>query len=189
MLKIYIPGGELYSEDQNQFYDVDGVELILEHSLKSIHEWEQKYHKPYLSQEKKTLEERSFYIQCMTLNLDEVLNAFEYFYTNIPDIVFKEVDEYLNDPMTATKIGNRSDKEPSQFSEDKVLTAEVIYAYLVLLNIPFECASWNFNTLMTLIKVVSIKKSDGGQKMSMAEIARQNQMINEKRRKRFHSKG
>lgn len=190
MLEIHISEREYYCEDENQFYMMDDVTIILEYSLKAIHMWEQKYHKPYFSKEQKTKEENSYFIRCMTLNVEEVVESFEHFYDNIPDFVLSKVETYLTDPQTATKITKRIEKnETNPFAQDEVITAEVVYAWMVLLNIPFECEKWNFNTLMTLIRVVNLKKNDGGEKMSKADILKQNNAINEKRRKMLHSKG
>ena len=53
-LSIRIPEKELYDPLKKKFITVKETELMLEHSLLSISKWEEKWHKPYLSPEKKT---------------------------------------------------------------------------------------------------------------------------------------
>ena len=50
-LKIHIPKGEMYDEEKEIFVEIDKeYDLILEHSLISISNWESKWHIPYLKE-------------------------------------------------------------------------------------------------------------------------------------------
>lgn len=174
---------ERWDPDKEEFYycGCDG-ELVLEHSLVSISKWEQKYKKPYLSRKMRnelTSEELLYYIKCMTINhpnpniYDSLTQA------NVSDIL-----QYCNDTNTATTINNRG----SSHGRQEVMTSEVIYAYMVLLGIPFECQKWHINRLLTLISVVDIKQQKP-QSMSRRNVLSQNKSLNAARRRASGSKG
>jgi hypothetical protein len=166
-----------------EFYYVGckGV-LVLEHSLVSISKWEKKYKKPYLS--KKTLknitdEEFMYYIKCMTVN-----HPNPSIYESLTSSNLTEILQYCNDTNTATTINNKA----SSHGRQETMTSEVIYAYMVLLGIPFECQKWHINRLLTLISVVNIKQQKP-QNMSKRSILSQNKSLNSARRKARGSKG
>ena len=70
----------------------------------------------------------------------------------------------------------------------EIITAEIIYYWMISYNIPLECQKWHLNRLLTLINVCSIKNQPK-KKMSQQELYRQHAAINAANRKRFHSKG
>ncbi len=180
MLEVIVPSRELYDEMQNIFITTKECKLHLEHSLVSLSKWEAKWHKPFITGENKTREETVDYIRCMTITQ----NVNPEVYTYLPNSVIEEVCEYIEDPMTATTITER--KKPGGRSE--VLTAEVIYYWMIALGIPFECQKWHLNRLLTLIKVCNIKQ-EKEQKMSKRDVMNQNAALNAARRKRLKSRG
>jgi hypothetical protein len=67
MLKITIPAQEGYNNETGEFINNKrDVTVYLEHSLVSISKWESKWHKPFLTNDKKSKEELIDYIRCMT---------------------------------------------------------------------------------------------------------------------------
>ena len=66
MLEITIPETELFDGVEN-FIHVKEQTLRLEHSLVSLSKWESKWHKPFLSKKRRTMEESIDYVRCMTL--------------------------------------------------------------------------------------------------------------------------
>ena len=183
MLKVTIPMQDLWDEKKEEFLYIKETHLQLEHSLISLKKWEQKWHKPFLGKNDKTREEIVDYIRCMTLtpNVDPLV----YFY--IPDSVIIQVNEYIRDPMTATWFSNY-DKIGAAKSSSEVITAEIIYYWMITLNIPVEFQKWHLNQLLTLIKVVNIKNAPK-KKMSKKEAANHRAAINAARRAKYHSKG
>ena len=182
MLQITVPSAEYYDEENEVFINVNGRDLQLEHSLVSISKWESKWHKPYFSKEAKTEEEAVDYIRCMTLtqNVDQRI------YNNLTPLLFKQIDEYIKDPMTATWFSKDDDKRPSR----EVITSELLYYQMISLNIPMECQKWHLNRLLTLIRVCGIKS--GGiqkKKLSQSELMNRNRALNKARKKRLNTKG
>ena len=180
MLQITTQPVEFFDEKTQEFINKKAQVLQLEHSLISISKWEQKWHKAFLTNKEKSLEETIDYIRCMTLNRD--VDPFCYYFISSEDI--DRIDQYISDSMTATYF--RDDKTPNRSSE--VVTSELIYYWMISLNIPFECQKWHLNRLLTLIKVCQIKNSPP-KKRSKREIMAQNAALNAARRKRLNSKG
>lgn len=177
MLKITIPPKEFYDNLTGEFIQFKGAELSLEHSLISISKWEAKWHKPYMDpvpSHTKSVEEFYDYVRCMTLttNVDPLV----YRALTIDNI--KEISAYINDPMTATWFSRKEGQAPST----KVVTSEVIYGWMVGLQIPFECQKWHLNRLLTLIRVCGENNSKE-QKMSKSEAMAHHRRLNAARRK------
>ena len=188
MLRIHVPDIEAYDSETSEFYYVKGQDLSLEHSLISLAKWESKWHKPYLTKDNKTTEEALDYIRCMTLTQ----NVNPEIYKNLPPKILEEIINYIDDPMTATWFGPARQNQPQRkptgpMRGREIMTAEVIYYYMIALQIPFECEKWHLNRLLTLIRVCSEKNNP--KKMSKREIYDQQRMINAQRRAKLHTKG
>ena len=178
MLTITIPKTELYDEIQNEFRIVKEQKLVLEHSLVSLSKWESRWHKPFLGKEPKTREETIDYIRCMTVNsVDPIV------YDCISGQIISQINQYIEDPMTATTIS-----EQQKRGSREIITAEIIYYWMVALNIPFECQKWHLNKLLTFINVVNIKNKPA-KKMSKRDVMSRNASLNAARRKALHTKG
>ena len=89
--------------------------------------------------------------------------------------------------MTATTIKS-SNIVDRQKNTREGITAEIIYYWMITLNIPVEFQKWHLNQLLTLIKVVSIKNSKQ-EKMDPKEAAKERARLNKLRRAQFNSKG
>lgn len=179
MLKITIPGIELFDEAKNEFVSSKEQNLTLEHSLVSLSKWESKWCKPFLSNEK-TVEETIDYVRCMTItqNVDHDI------YNFLTNENLNEVKQYIDSEMTATTFKPDENKKTNR----EIITAEVIYYWMIALNIPFECQKWHLNRLLTLINVCSIKNSPP-KKMNSRELLSRNAAINAARRNALNSKG
>lgn len=179
MLEIQVPPQEIWDDEHEQFFNFKGQKLNLEHSLVSLSKWESKWCKSFLNTKEKTMEESIDYIRCMTItqNVDPMV----YFFLTKEN--FNSINEYIDAPMTATTFGN-DDKKPSR----EIITAEIIYYWMVALQIPFECQKWHLNRLLTLVKVCNIKNGDP-KKMSKREIMSRNRNLNAARRAKLKSKG
>lgn len=180
MLRIVIPESEDFNNETGEFITNKECVLQLEHSLVSVSKWESKWNKAFLSNKKHTYEETIDYIRCMTIN-----NVPDNIYSRIRNADIDKVNEYISAPMTAVYFhDDKSGKTPG----GDTITSELIYYWMIVRNIPFECQKWHLNRLLALIRVYDMKNSPN-KKMSAKEIARRNKAINAARRKRHNSKG
>lgn len=179
MLKIKIPDKRFWDELHEEFIYVKGADLTLEHSLVSLSKWEMRWKKPFIGTIR-TREETIDYIRCMTITQ----NVNDQVYSLIDNSIIQQVNEYINDPMTATWF-NEPEKK---ISPSKKITNEIIYYWMVSLNIPFECQKWHLNHLLTLIHVCDLKNAPG-KKMGKKATMAQNAKLNAQRRKARGTKG
>jgi hypothetical protein len=180
MLKLLVPLSEGYDEATGKFTVAESFSLELEHSLFSLSKWESKYEKPFLNNGDKVGEEIFDYIKMMTLTPD------------VPDSIYDHLDKenisavnsYINAKMTATTFREIGPQRVSR----EVITAEIIYHWLVALQIPFECQHWHLNRLITLVRVCN-EKNKPQKKMSRGEAARRQRELNAQRRANFGTRG
>lgn len=180
MLQITIPATEMYDERTEEYITTREQTLQLEHSLVSISKWESHWCKPFLTPTEKSAEETIDYIKCMTLTQ----NVKPEVYSCLTRNHFMQINKYIEAPMTATTFSedNRG-KKSGEF-----VTSELIYYWMIALNIPMKCEKWHLNRLLTLIRVCNVKNQPP-KKMSRNEIMSRNAALNAARRKRLNSKG
>jgi len=179
MLEISVRTQELFDEETETFSTVD-VRLQLEHSLVSVSKWESRFCKPFLGNEAKTTEEVVAYMQDMIITPDispEVVNML-----NSDNL--KAINEYINSKCTATYI---NDTKPAKYRRE-IITSELLYYWMIALQIPFECQYWHLNRLLTLIQVCNIKNQPPS-KVSRGEQARRFRELNEQRRSHLGTSG
>ena len=180
MLRITIPAVEQWDEEKQEFITTKEQTLSLEHSLVSLSKWESKWCKAFLTKQEKTFEETLDYIKCMTLTQNVDPEVYKYLTNENID----EVNRYIEAPMTATYFSEDKNGKTSR----EQITAEIIYYWMISLNIPFECQKWHLNRLLTLIKVCNIKNTPP-KKRSKREIMSRNAALNAARRKQLNTKG
>ena len=180
MLRIIIPSTEMWDEVNEKFVYSKEYVLQLEHSLVSLSKWESKWCKAFFSKEAKTYEETIDYIKCMTLTQ----NVKDEVYLRLTKDNIEQINKYIEAPMTATYFSD--DKNSKQNRE--TVTAELIYYWMIALNIPFECQKWHLNKLLTLIRVCNIKNQPP-KKMSKRDIMSRNASLNAARRNKLNSRG
>ena len=180
MLEITIPSIETYDEAREMFVHTKEQTLRLEHSLVSISKWESKHHRPFLSRKEMTDEESIDYIRFMTLTPNVDPNI----YTCLPKSVINQINSYLEDPATATTF---KDKDKGRSSQE-IPTSELIYYWMIALDIPSDYEKWNLNRLLTLVKICNIKNSPS-KKMSKKEVYGQNKALNAARKQQLNTRG
>lgn len=172
---------EDWDERTQEFIPAKTVTLQLEHSLVSIKKWESKWKRSFLSSRQGlTIEETVDYIRCMTLTQ----NVKSEVYQKLSQKNINDVNAYIADSMTATTFSDKSSKK----GRNDIITAELIYYWMISLGIPMECQKWHLNQLITLIRVCSAKNAPAT-KTSKADLASQYAAMNAARRKQFNSKG
>lgn len=180
MLQITIPGTEMWDEYNEEFVCSEDRVLTLEHSLVSISKWESNWCKPFLSKQPMTNAEIIDYVRCMSLTDDVDPKVFSCLSNNH----IKRICDYIDRPMTATTINEPNTGKKS----GEQVTSELIYYWMVALNIPFECQYWHLNRLLTLVRICNIKNQPP-KKMSRREILSRNAALNAARRKQMNTKG
>lgn len=180
MLTIIVPGKEMFDDEKQEFITVDDVTLELEHSLVSLSKWESKHEIPFLAQEEKSTEQVVDYIKCMTLTPDVPDEV----YQNLSEQNFDAVREYIDAKMTATWFN----EAPGAPKSREIVTSELVYYWMTVFQIPFECENWHLNRLFTLIRVCNVKAAKP-EKMSRSEVAARNRELNEQRRKQLNTRG
>lgn len=180
MLTITVGATDVYDEETGTFGTQGGEKLRLEHSLVSLSKWESKHEKPFLGKESKTGEELLDYIRCMAVDEtppEELLQR-------LSEDNLSEINAYIDKKMTATWF---SEIQP-QTRNSETITSELVYYWMTVFNIPFECEHWHLNRLFTLIRICNIKQQKP-KKMSRSEIAARNRELNAKRKAQMGTKG
>lgn len=190
MLTITVPALELYDENLQGFINVPETQLVLEHSLISLSKWESKWNRAYLSKRAKTTEQSLDYIRCMTINN----HVDPFVYSALTQKNISEIYEYVNAPMSATYFPEENNTQGKD-----VVTAELIYYWMISLQIPFECSKWHLNRLLSLIRVCDMKNKIAydnansgkhGRKHRMSrEALQQRAALNEQRLKQYNTNG
>jgi hypothetical protein len=180
MLTIIVAAEEVYDEAKGEFTTQGGVELQLEHSLVSLSKWEAIHEKAFLGDKTKTGDELFSYVECMLVTekpRGDILHK-------LSKQNLEEINTYLNARMTATWFS----EAPGAPASRDVITAELIYYWMTVFNIPFECQHWHLNRLFTLIRICNIKQSKP-KKMSRAELAQRNRELNAQRKAQLGTSG
>ena len=139
----------------------------------SISKWEAKFKRPYLKpNDEKTPLEMFEYIKMMSLTPGVSDDQ----WSSITVDSVKAIKEYIDDNKTATTFPSNKKKKSTE-----IITSELIYAWMVLQQIPFECENWHLSRLLTLINVVSIKNQPDEKPNKMASM-QQTAALNKARR-------
>jgi len=170
----------MFDEATMEFGTRGDTVLELEHSLVSLSKWESKFEKPFLESTNKSSEELFSYIELMivTPNITpDVLNR-------LSNENVEEINTYLNAKMTATWFSD--DGRSKNTSE--IITAELIYYWMIGFKINWEAQHWHLNRLFTLIRICSAKQ-EKSKRMSRSDIAARNRKINNERKERLGTRG
>ena len=176
MLHITIPAREFFNEEE--FFNVKEHKLVLEHSLVSISKWEAKWKKPFISDDDKTIEEQLDYVKCMTIT------------QRVPDLVYaglsndnmEDVQTYIANSSTATFFSERKNPNQHGIKKKETITSELIYFWMISLEVPIECQKWHLNRLLTLIRICNIKNNKNPKKMGKNNTLKNNHKLNAARR-------
>lgn len=180
MLVIEVVLEEGFDEEKQKFVVAKSCVLELEHSLVSLSKWESIFEKPFLSETEKTPEEVFEYIQMMVVTPN---TPPEVFYKLTTENV-EEIRKYIDAKMTATTFNDQGVPKRNR----EVITAEIIYHWMIAAGVPFECQNWHLNRLLTLIRVINLKNAPP-KKMGRREMLSQRQKLNAQRRQQYGTSG
>jgi len=179
MLTLYIVTSEDFDEDKQEFVSTK-FPLELEHSLLSLSKWESKFEKPFLSKDDKTAEEAFWYIKAMTITS----NVPPEIYDKLSDKNVQEINDYINGKHTATTFHDPFGSPVSR----EIITAEIIYSWMIALKIPLMWEERHLNKLFSLVRTVNLKNQPA-KKMPRREMLAQRRALNEKRQKAMGTRG
>lgn len=165
MLVINVTTEEDFDEEGSKFIPVKTIKVELEHSLVSLSKWEEVWEKSFLNTKDKTPEEMLSYVKLMIVTPDLPPEVFQ----RIIQHHLGEIREYITAKMTATWF---SESRTAQMGRE-VITAELIYYWMISMSIPMECQHWHLNKLITLIRVINAKNAPKT-KMTAAQRAKLN---------------
>ena len=168
-ITVIVPATTRLDESTNFVVKEPEYELVLEHSLVSLSKWEQKFKKAFLGKEDKTIEDTYGYFEAMCLTPDVPSSVFR----RIDPASVRRINDYIEDTMSATTFREEARRGPQR----EIVTAELIYQWMIGLQIPLDRETWHLNTLFTLIRVVNIKNTPP-KKMSRAQLAARHRSIN-----------
>lgn len=182
-IKIVVPAVEAYDPATSSFIDWPAVELEMEHSLASLSKWEATYGKPFLVKTPKTTEEVIGYLQCMSLTPDVPAEVFDRIGHN--NELFSKINDYIDSKQTATWFREiPGQNRPSR----EIVTAEILFNWMIQMQVPMEFQYWHLNRLFTQLKVIS-QKNQPKKKMGRQEAMAQQRAINAQRRAQMNSSG
>lgn len=164
------------------------VQLGFEHSLLSLSKWEEETGKCFLSTATKSHSELQRYFEIMLEVTSPDVD---------PDLVIAlkpeqqdELVNYMNASPGATASPPRTKESAKKSGE--ALTAEIIYAQMTLLRVPWEAQTWHVNRLLVTLAWIAYKQTpekDRIDKRSMREKLTDWAQINAANRERFNSNG
>lgn len=187
MLKLSLPKLDVWDDNKEEFKEIGGLDIELEHSLYTISGWESKWKKAFANKNGLTKEQFLDYIKnfmCVTPDVPQSA------WLTLTQENMKTIADYMEDPMSASFI-NRGLGASTPGGRKDTVTSDLIYYYMAQFNIPFECEHWHLNRLMKLIDISAVKNSPSkkmGKKEQMAAATQQAQ-INAARRSKYNSKG
>lgn len=165
---ITIPSQTLFDEENEKFIDTEEKSLRFCHSLYAISLWESKYKRPFLTKEEKTTEEIKDYYLMMCL--DDIS------YSDLTPEVLQTLTDYMGQEFSATVINSTNDS-----NSRRIMTSEVMYAYMANAQIPSEFDMWNISRLLKLLGVIGELNSPPKQK-PQNEVYAENRELNKQRK-------
>lgn len=163
--------------------EVEGIRLEFEHSLESLSKWESIHEKPFFAwkkEDKRTYEEMLSYFEQMLVRPSDRTDLIK----SLSPEHHVALVEYINATRTATIVRETQSKPGPKEN----VTSELIYFWMISLNIPFEAQTWHLNRLMTLIRICGVKNSKP-QKQPASSVAAKYRELNEQRKKQLGTSG
>ena len=153
MLILNIKKTSLFDEEKEEFVDIPEMKIELEHSLASLSKWEGIWNTPFLTSREMTTEQTMSYVDCMLMTPGVPREVVE----NLTNEHLTQIRDYI----AATKTATTFREDPNARKSTEIVTAEIIYQWMVAFNIPFDpCEYWHLDKLITLVKVCNEKSKD-----------------------------
>lgn len=157
------------------------VTLRFEHSLLSLAKWESRHKKIFLSTEAKTTTEMVEYFEEMLISPP----VRELVYLLSPEQL-DELTNYVNETRTVSVVPD-IEEHVNPFNRETV-TSDLIYYWMVALQIPFDAEKWHLSRLLMLVRITNFK-SQPPEKQDKMKVAQNWREINERRKAKYNTKG
>ena len=177
MITLTFKDVDAYNDETNQFLSIKGGTYDFEHSLRAIFEWEGRYQRPFLSRDVRTSQEMLDYFKMMCFQKDFNPELFLYNHEALDNL-----QSYIDSEASATRIEDRGE------TNTKVITAEVLYAYIFKAGMDITVQDWHISRLLKTLAVIG-SFSEEPRKMSANEIRQQNRELNRLRKEKYNTKG
>lgn len=151
MLEISVAMEESFDENRSKFVVTASVTVALEHSLVSVSKWESLWKEAFLGKKEKTSQQILSYVKLMIIDHELPPGVFQKLIENH----MATIQAYIADEATATKLYN----DPNAPTSRETITSELVYYWMISMNIPVEFQHWHFNRLITLIRVINLKNT------------------------------
>lgn len=176
MITLDIPDRDETYDVVNQLFlpAIKGGRHTFEHSLKAMNMWEEKYQVPFLHTSYTNTQLIDYVVMMCLSPINPML---------ITNEVLNAIIPYLSYTPSATVINSSGEGV-----KGKVITSEVIYAWMAGANVPFECDSWNLKKLLLLLNVISAQNNPP-KKKSYDETIVEYRSLNEQRKAELRTKG
>lgn len=176
MLELDVVVADSYDETTQTFVSAEKVRVKLEHSLFTVSKWESFWEEVFLSNKEKTQKQTLSYVEMMVLNEELPPGVFHRLIENH----LEEIKRYIEAPMTGLKVVNDPNAPPSR----EIVSSELIYYWMISMNIPVQFEHWHLNRLMNLIQVFNRKNSP---KKKMTQKERRD--LNRQRQREWNTRG
>lgn len=174
MLELTVILEEGFDEETEQFVALESQKVQFEHSLLTLSKWEGIWNKPFLGDGKKTNEEVVDYLRCMLVDPENVV-----YLEFLTEQDVSQINDYINSKQSAAFFAD-DNKKPGPPNR-KVITADLIYYWMVALTIPVQCETWHLNKLLTLIRITDLENKPK-KNMSQKDTIAQHRSLNAQRR-------
>lgn len=183
MLKLSLPKIDIWDDKTEEFKELGGQTVELEHSLYTVAAWEAKWKTEFANKKGLTREQLLDYITTFMCQTPEIPKSA---WLTIDQATFETIRNYMEDSQTATKVRKLQNMPGS--GRQGTITAELIYFYMTQFNIPPEYEHWHLNRLLTLLDVCAAKSAPP-KKMGRREAAQMQAAQNAALRAKLGSRG
>lgn len=174
MLRITLPKIEVWDETEDKFVATHpAITIDLEHSLVSVSKWESEFEIAFLGKAVKTDHQVEKYVEHMLLTpVDDTSRL-----RDLPAEIVTQIRDYISKENTATRLPPVPQGEGSR----ETVTSDLIYYWMIALQIPWEAQNWHLKRLMTLIELT--QRKNGASKVNQKDAAAQRKLLNQQRRR------
>lgn len=178
MLELDVTAPEMYDEETKKFV-LEKRRVRLEHSLVTVSKWESFWEVAFLGDKPKTPEQTVSYIRMMIVGDEPPPEIFQ----SLVEHHIEEIQKYIGAKMTATTVPELNETP----GRKETITSELIYYWMISMQVPVEFEHWHLNRLIMLIRVIGFKNKPKSKQPRMTLAQRR--ALNEERLAKYNTRG